>query len=263
VPEENFPEDNFLFSFLHSMRFPRAVPWTSATEWRQVYRDFYPHSFGISEDRTEDYFSIQQRALKRTRTWQSRGRCPISVESTQLLLEAQHADHRQSDTAVASGDNHNELRLLYSLAIIRFVNGLVDQQQQAMYAMPVVQLAQSINLPRYFVDIRHSATHDKLPSLSVLRKAAKDALRWLEDNYWSIQDSYCDDLKRTCTDLLSKYKNSRKFDLKDDNSAAQLSDQSNRLIKDIVSICPNSLLREILIPVLVDQPGMLVPLNKK
>jgi hypothetical protein len=51
--------------------------------------------------------------------------------------------------------------------------------------------------------------------------------------------------------------------LKDDNSAAQLSDQSNRLIKDIVSICPNSLLREILIPVLVDQPGMLAPLNEK
>lgn len=46
-------------------------------------------------------------------------------------------------------------------------------------------LARNLNLPASFVEIRHAATHEALPSLSVLRTVAIRALDWLWTNYWS------------------------------------------------------------------------------
>ena len=45
-------------------------------------------------------------------------------------------------------------------------------------------LARNLNLPASFVEIRHAATHENLPSLAVLRTAASRALGWLWSNYW-------------------------------------------------------------------------------
>lgn len=45
-------------------------------------------------------------------------------------------------------------------------------------------LARNLNLPASFVEIRHAATHETLPSLAVLRTAASRALGWLWSNYW-------------------------------------------------------------------------------
>lgn len=46
-------------------------------------------------------------------------------------------------------------------------------------------LARNLNLPASFVEIRHAATHEALPSLAVLRNVAVRALDWLWTNYWS------------------------------------------------------------------------------
>lgn len=46
-------------------------------------------------------------------------------------------------------------------------------------------LARNLNLPASFVEIRHAATHEALPSLPVLRTAASRALEWLWSNYWA------------------------------------------------------------------------------
>jgi hypothetical protein len=53
----------------------------------------------------------------------------------------------------------------------RLVNGLADNLQKSVYAQSIVRLVKQINLPRYFVDLRHAGTHETLPSLAVLRKA--------------------------------------------------------------------------------------------
>lgn len=47
-------------------------------------------------------------------------------------------------------------------------------------------LARNLNLPASFVEIRHAATHEALPSLSVLRAVAVRALDWLWTNYWNV-----------------------------------------------------------------------------
>lgn len=85
-------------------------------------------------------------------------------------------------------DNDRLLRLAYNTAIIRFVNELVDRAQKNLFATSITKLAEQINLPRVFVDIRHDGTHDKLNSLELLRWAAWEALKWLEDQYWSFED---------------------------------------------------------------------------
>ena len=60
----------------------------------------------------------------------------------------------------------------------RFVNGFVDAAQKGQYAMSVSQLAQKLSLPQHLVDLRHEASHNKLPSIQVLRMAARQVCRF-------------------------------------------------------------------------------------
>jgi ribosomal biogenesis protein LAS1 len=45
-------------------------------------------------------------------------------------------------------------------------------------------IAKTIGLPATYVELRHQATHEELPSLPKLRWAAHRALRWIWDYYW-------------------------------------------------------------------------------
>ncbi|KAK1968409.1 Las1-domain-containing protein [Colletotrichum sublineola] len=45
-------------------------------------------------------------------------------------------------------------------------------------------VAKTIGLPATFVELRHQATHETLPSLAKLRSAARKALIWIWDYYW-------------------------------------------------------------------------------
>ena len=44
--------------------------------------------------------------------------------------------------------------------------------------------AQEIGLPAGFVELRHEAAHGEMPSLEVLREAARRAVGWLWEDYW-------------------------------------------------------------------------------
>ena len=74
-----------------------------------------------------------------------------------------------------------------------FVNGLLDPAQTSTFALPMHTLAKTLGLPTSFVEIRHAATHEALPSLPLLRAATARALDWLWENYWcSLSDSNSD-----------------------------------------------------------------------
>ena len=102
---------------------------------------------------------------------------PHAIESTAQLTAALLAD----TAAVAP----LLLRLGYSTAICRFVNGLLDPAQQSQFALPMHLLARNLHLPASFVELRHAATHEALPSLAVLRTVAVRALDWLWTDYWA------------------------------------------------------------------------------
>lgn len=121
----------------------------------------------------------------------------------------------------------NELRLLYSMAIIRFVNGLVEKDQGAQ-AKSVAVLAENLGLPRMLVDLRHSATHQVLPSLPALRQGCITSLSWLNQTYvhstlclyrcaqctctcryWSRQERQLVDVKTVVHHRLTRYQKYR------------------------------------------------------
>jgi ribosomal biogenesis protein LAS1 len=66
------------------------------------------------------------------------------------------------------------LRQSYATAIIRMVNGLVDPLQIGAYARSIASIAIQLGLPLWLVELRHAATHEDLPSLELLRDAARD-----------------------------------------------------------------------------------------
>ena len=59
------------------------------------------------------------------------------------------------------------------LRIIRFVNGMVDAEQQGAYAISIATLATKLYMPLWFVELRHAGTHEQLPSLQVLRNGCR------------------------------------------------------------------------------------------
>lgn len=138
------------------------------------------------------------RAIQRIKALNSRGRIPHAIESTGLLTSICVSDPSlvpsSTDKTQLQNDS-NILQLSYSMALTRFVNGLLDPLQQSNFAIPLHQLAKSLQVPSSFVELRHMATHERLPSLSMLRMACTDALNWLYDNYWNKIEDVDSDLE--------------------------------------------------------------------
>ncbi|KAK6348955.1 rRNA-processing protein las1 [Orbilia blumenaviensis] len=146
---------------------PRLTVWSSIDDLKHLKSLLY--------DQTADNDGRPQ-ALEIIRAWSSRGRLPHAIESTSHLTEC-----LLNDTP-----NQSELliRMSYSTAICRFVNGLLDPAQKSHFAVSMYNLAQELGLPASFVDVRHAATHEALPPLGVLRTTCARGLDWLWANYW-------------------------------------------------------------------------------
>lgn len=164
--------------------------------------------------------------------------------------------------------SHKELRLMYAMAIIRFVNGLVDREQKGKFAKSINTLARQMGLPSWFVDLRHASTHERLPSLSVLRDSAHQAVGWLHDNYW-IKNIKTADQKQSLKQnpeiklKLNQYKECRKNYIKEKYSTYK--DDKNpylACIEALIKIIDQDVIREDIIPLLLGVGG-LVPAGKK
>lgn len=152
------------------MKHPSIVCYRSSADLSEL-KDWFYDFLDVKDERV--------RAIKRVRALSTRGKLPHGLESTALLTSV-HLQDNGNDSP-----DSNVLRLSYAMALIRFVNGLLDPMQQSNYAIPLHTLAKSLNLPSFFVELRHMGTHELLPSLHMLRIACNRALTWLFDNYWS------------------------------------------------------------------------------
>lgn len=142
-------------------------------------------------------------AVARVSMWMQRGNCPHMVESTALLMAAILSDEEQTGIVgagssgtlgmnVARGivdgigvmSSSYAVRAAYSAAFSRFVTGLLDSHQDKNRKMSMYGVAKSVGLPATFVELRHQATHEQLPSLTRLRTAAKKGLEWIWEYYW-------------------------------------------------------------------------------
>ncbi|KAJ1554220.1 Ribosomal biogenesis protein las1l, partial [Cladochytrium tenue] len=180
-------------------RLPRIVPWASQAEWDDVFSWLFPDPAEATPPAV-----LRSRGVKRVKAWASRGKVPHAIDATASFAEVWLRDGMGGSHT--SDLTESELRLMYAMAFIRFFNGIVDSQQKGVYAQSVSTIADSIGLPPWFVELRHSATHDQLPSLQLLRSGcvqvadlnpkkrrilkatsdaiARQALDWLRENYW-------------------------------------------------------------------------------
>ncbi|KAM0789739.1 hypothetical protein ACM66B_006594 [Microbotryomycetes sp. NB124-2] len=152
---------------------PRIVPWSTFDEFKHVFELIFD-SDGDSDS--------QRHGVDMIKVWMLRGNCPHAAESTAAFLELVLRDSAR--TGQSTRPTELEQRLGYSMALIRFVNSLIDPLQTTYYARSMATLATQIGLPLWFVELRHAATHEHLPTLVVLQDAAKQALDWLYTNYW-------------------------------------------------------------------------------
>lgn len=154
---------------------PRFLPFADWDEWITVKNGLFstePRQISL--------------ALEMVSLWRVRGRLPLSIDSTAQLVELRLRDSPSENKAHVY-HSENELKLLYSAVVVRSVNGLVDPSQQGVYATSVLTLAERMGLPGWIVELRHDATHNQMPSLSVLRTAASTLINWYFDFYWQPQ----------------------------------------------------------------------------
>lgn len=152
----------------------------------------------------------QQHALQMVNMWRLRGNLPHSVDSTANFVEIRLNDplfqlasdketmKDSSSSSSSSSTSATSLRMLYSMAIIRAVNGLVDPGQQSYFAQSVLVLAEKLGLPGWIVELRHDGTHKQLPSMTVLRAAAQYMIDWYDRNYWTPQFNNIQALMKFC-----------------------------------------------------------------
>lgn len=144
----------------------QITPFKFPSELLSLYHQLY------SKKREDNTCGVQ-----RVRGYLTKGPIPHSIEITALLVDANITDSSSCDFSA---------RLKYSACIIKFVNGLLDPFQQSLYNISLHKLAQDLKLPSYFVELRHACTHERLPSLQILRMVSMKALDWLKEQYWNV-----------------------------------------------------------------------------
>ncbi|KAA8568051.1 hypothetical protein EYC84_008470 [Monilinia fructicola] len=77
------------------------------------------------------------------------------------------------------------VNLFFLIRPLDFVTGLLDSHQDKRRKLSMYSIAKTIGLPATYVELRHQATHEELPSLPKLRIAARKALKWIWDFYWA------------------------------------------------------------------------------
>ncbi|KAK4227658.1 Las1-like-domain-containing protein [Podospora fimiseda] len=157
------------------------TPWRSRDELLTVRNQFYPPPPATQTTFTsaEHSKTEKQKAVSRVSMWMHRGGCPHIIESTALLTAAILSDLDNVD-----GESSYAVRAAYSAAFSRFVTGLLDSHQTMARKQSMYDVAKSVGLPSSFVELRHQATHEMLPSLSRLRVASKKGLEWMWEYYW-------------------------------------------------------------------------------
>lgn len=189
---------------------------------------------------------------------------PSAVEMTAAFIAIILRDEQTTNMS------HKELRLMYGMAVIRFVNGLVDPAQKKLFAKSVTTIARTIGLPSWFVDLRHAGTHERLPSVTVLRAAAIQAVGWLHDNYWirNIKPEHEKSAFLQNTEIKNKlngYKECRKSFLKEKYGGNPKTDPTTYVaaIEALIEIIDDDdVIQNDIIPLLLGVGG-LVPTGKK
>lgn len=156
----------------------RLTAWRHKEDLLELRSLFYPNNSPPQTiNLSQEHHTSIIKAISQVHLYSSRARIPHTLQSTAHLFAVLLImnDDSSSDTS----------RLSASMALIRFVNGLLDPGQQSQYAIPLQVLAKKISLPSVFVEFRHAATHEGMPSFEMCERCTLGALEWLYSHYWN------------------------------------------------------------------------------
>ncbi|KAJ1736479.1 rRNA-processing protein las1 [Coemansia sp. Benny D160-2] len=240
-------------------RFPKVVPWASTAEYMDVGECLF------SPDLAQ-----RKRGVTVVKAWRARSRIPAAIEATANLVEMAAIDEEAQQTQSSHICSNQQLRHMYTMALVRFVNTIVDLEQRGLYAQSVASLAARIGMPAWFVELRHAGTHDHIPSLPVLRSACAQAVLWLGDYYWSRQTARTmpEDTQQQIRQAVARYATTtataaglESAKLRSDADHEEMNSAKAGLA-DLVARLHSDAVRLHLVPVLVEQ-GFLVSDEKK
>ncbi|KAK8865876.1 hypothetical protein IAR55_001024 [Kwoniella newhampshirensis] len=165
------------------MKTPRRVPWSSHAELAELY-DFL---FSPSANRES-----RRRGLARMSIYISSPSCPSFIHLLHSLVAVELLPYPPRDAEEAQ-----RTRMMMGMAIVRFVNGMVDPLQTGPYARPISHLAATLGLSPSLISLRHRATHEDLPPLPLLHMALAQSISYLHHNSFlpllSATTSFSDD----------------------------------------------------------------------
>lgn len=182
------------------------APWKHPSQLAMVRDWFYPEHipralFGFASSNVDR----RQDAINIISLWRFR-----DLKLNHVLISTAHLTDAILHDQPGKRDNLSStaLRSIYAMTFCRFVNALVDRDvrksvtatmarenvaaesdtgsgphrgQSSMYAH-----ALALGLPESFVELRHQAIHEEMPSLEVLRMRTGEALEWLWERWWKV-----------------------------------------------------------------------------
>ncbi|KAJ3497828.1 hypothetical protein NLG97_g1600 [Lecanicillium saksenae] len=227
------------------------TPWRDRDELLLVRDQLYSDRHATSANKQqkqqqhEGRRARQNLAVARISMWVQRGSCPHMVESTALLFAAVLSD--EIAATQSAGSSTYAVRAAYSAAFSRFVTGLLDGHQDKLRKQSMYSIAKVIGLPATFVELRHQATHEQLPSLAKLRPAAHMALDWIWDYYWKQLDQGGGAVQDPCKEAVLRYLREEDEQRRQKLIARELSkwemDKLMATIKDLQATLPGNQLR--------------------
>ena len=106
---------------------PKIFPWVDWEEWSYVHSCLFARPFMNSS-------KTIQKGVDIVAMWRLRGRIPLAIDCSAQLIEILLKDTTETNRSEI------ELRLLYSMGIIRSINGLVDPNQQGYFAESIYSI---------------------------------------------------------------------------------------------------------------------------
>lgn len=116
----------------------------------------------------------------------------LELETMSLFLTAEiHSiESKKSET---DSDTHR-IATLYSAGVVRFCEVLRhyvasedgDGMTRSCNTRPLMrEIAESLDIPSWIIDLRHDACHSRTPPLTLLKQASFIAQNWLRVNFWT------------------------------------------------------------------------------
>ncbi|WWC86186.1 uncharacterized protein L201_001059 [Kwoniella dendrophila CBS 6074] len=153
------------------MKAPKRTPWSSRSELEELYEMLFSPNADTSSRR---------RGLSRMSIYISSPSCPTFIHLLHSLVSVELLPYPDKRSSI---EEIQRSRMMIGMAIVRFINGLVDPLQNGPYAKPISHLAASLSIPPSLISLRHRATHEDLPPLKLLHQSLLSCISYL--HYYS------------------------------------------------------------------------------